>query len=390
MHIGFLTPEYPHPKSTPSGGLGTSIKNLAASLIEKNVKVTVFVYGQKQDLKFAENGISFHFIPQKKYNFFGWYYYRKYLQTYLNKYIDEEKIDVVEAPDWTGITAFIGLHCSLIIRMHGSDAYFCSLEGRKQKWKNYCFEKQALRSADRLISVSAFTAGKTKEIFNLQKPVTVLPNSIDTTKFTPSTNPLKKNRLLYFGTIIRKKGVLELAEIFNLIVKEKPEAELWLIGKNVVDIFDNISTRELFEKKLTPAAGQRVNFLQEVVYSKVKEHLSEAAVILLPSFAEALPMTWLEAMAMEKALVTSNIGWAKEVMIDGETGYTLDPQDHKAYAEKVLHLMNNHDLAISMGKAARQQVISRFSTDVVVMQNIEFYKKVIENYPLQETNRQFE
>src|SRR5690606_4108780 len=139
---------------------------------------------------------------------------------------------------------------------------------------------------------------------------------------------------------------------------------------------------ELFEKKLTLAAGQRVNFLQEVVYSKVKEHLSEAAVILLPSFAEALPMTWLEAMAMEKALVTSNIGWAKEVMINGETGYTVDPNDHKTYAQKVVHLINNHDLAISMGKAARQQVISRFSTDVVVKQNIEFYKKVIENYPL--------
>ncbi|HSI68584.1 MAG TPA: glycosyltransferase family 4 protein, partial [Gillisia sp.] len=95
------------------------------------------------------------------------------------------------------------------------------------------------------------------------------------------------------------------------------------------------------------------------------------------SFAEALPMTWLEAMAMEKALVTSNIGWAKEVMIDEETGYTVDPKDHNTYAAKVLHLMNDNELAVAMGKAARQRVISQFSTEVVVKQNIEFYSRTI-------------
>ena len=70
MHIGFLTPEYPHPKSTPSGGLGTSIKNLASSLVAENIKVSVFVYGQKTSLKFRENDIEFHFIEQQKYKFF--------------------------------------------------------------------------------------------------------------------------------------------------------------------------------------------------------------------------------------------------------------------------------------------------------------------------------
>ena len=86
-------------------------------------------------------------------------------------------------------------------------------------------------------------------------------------------------------------------------------------------------------------------------------------------------MTWLEALAMEKSLVTSNIGWAKEVMIDGTTGFPADPKDHQKYAGKVLQLLNDPALALKLGKAAREQVVAKFSSEVVVEQNIEFYRK---------------
>ena len=381
MHIGFLTPEYPHPQSTSSGGLGTSIKNLASSLVAENIRVSVFVYGQKTPRRFKENDIEFHFIEQRKYKFFGWYLYRKYLQAYLNSTITKNKIDLIEAPDWTGIAAFMKFQCPLIIRMNGSDAYFCALESRKQKFKNHFFENSALKSADALVSVSRFTADKTREIFKLKEDIEVIPNSIEVDKFlrAEQVEVKNKNRVLYFGTLIRKKGVLELAEIFNEVIKANPKAELFLIGKDVVDIFENKSTLELFQKRLNVEAVNQVKYFPEVSYSEIKEHISRVAVIVLPSFAEALPMTWLEAMAMEKPLVTSNIGWAKEVMLDGETGFTENPKDHKAYAEKVLYLLNNPYEAAEMGKAARDRVKKKFSTEVVVKSNLAFYKKVVEN-----------
>src|SRR5690606_29768917 len=132
MNIGFLTPEYPHPLATSSGGLGTSIKNMVVALVERGITVTLFIYGQKQDKIFEEEGIQFHFIKQQKYKILGWYLHRKFLQKYLNKAITENDIDALEAPDWTGITAFIKLKCPLVIRMNGSDAYFCKLENRPQ------------------------------------------------------------------------------------------------------------------------------------------------------------------------------------------------------------------------------------------------------------------
>lgn len=109
----------------------------------------------------------------------------------------------------------------------------------------------------------------------------------------------------------------------------------------------------------------------------VRKEIEKASVVVLPSFAEALPMTWLEAMAMEKALVTSDIGWAPEVMVNGETGFTVDPKNHHLYAEKILQLLTDNKLSEKMGKAARKRVIEKFSTEVVVEKNIKFYRKVI-------------
>ena len=373
MHIGFLIPEYPHPRVLSSAGIGTSIRNLAVALAAEGVDVSVFVYGQEEDAVFSENGIKFHLIRQRNFPLAGWFLYRKFLQNYLNKFIVKDKIEVIEAPDWTGITAFMKLRCSLVIRMHGSDAYFCKLEGRPQKKKNFWFEKQALEGADRLLSVSEFTAKQTAEMFKLKKKVRIIPNSIDTNYFVLDSRGIVPDTLLYFGSIIRKKGLLELAEIFNEVVKLKPEVKLLLLGRDVKDIFENKSSLALFQQKLSPEARKQVEHIPGVPYEKIRDYVASAAVIVLPSLAEALPMTWLEGMAMEKALVTSDIGWAKEVMIDGKTGYTEDPKNHSAYANKIISLLNDPDLSARMGRAGREQVLRKFSTEVVVRQNMDFY-----------------
>ena len=143
MHIAFLTPEFPHERVAHAAGIGTSIKNLVVALAKEKVKVSVFVYGQQEDAVLIEEGMTIHLIKNRKYKFMGWYYHRKYLQNYLNKHILSEQIDAVEAPDWTGITAFMRLKVPLVIRFHGSDTYFCHIEKRHQKAKN-CFLYQII------------------------------------------------------------------------------------------------------------------------------------------------------------------------------------------------------------------------------------------------------
>lgn len=377
MHISFLTSEYPHSKINRSAGLGTSIKNLASELIQLNHAVSVFVYSQDVSEVINDNGITIHKIAYQKYSFLSWYLYRKNIQKYINKIINKEQISLVEAPDWTGITAFMNFKCPLLIRLHGSDAYFCNLERRKQKFKNFFFEKKALKSADYITSVSQFTADKTKEIFGIDKEIKVIHNGIDKNVFLNDVTKVEPNSLLYFGSIIRKKGVLELASIFNYVVEENPKVKLTLLGKDVIDIFERIPTLELFKKRLSKKALKNIMHIDQVSYNEVKSYISKARVVVLPSFAEAFPMTWLEAMSMKKALVTSDIGWAKELMIDGETGFIVNPKKHKRYADRIQQLLHDDELNSNFGSGARKRIDTDFLQENIAMQNIEYYKSII-------------
>ncbi len=377
MHIGFLTPEFPHERLKKSGGLGTSIKNLAEGLVSQDIKVTVFVCWQNSDFEVIESGVRIVSISKKVYPFFNWHFERKRIQKIIQNDIHTTKINLIEAPDWTGISAFMKFSVPLIIRLNGSDGYFCKIENRKQKWKHFFLEKKALKNADAIISVSTYTGKLTKYIFGLRHTIKTIHNSINIDDFKPLHESVNDNQLLYFGTIIRKKGVLELAKTFNLVVEKKHDAELLLIGKDSNDIFENTSTLSLFNRLLSDKAKNKVQYIKEVPYQDIKKYIARASVIVLPSFAEAFPMTWLEALAMEKALVSSNIGWANELMIDGKTGYTVDPKKHEEFANKIIKLLDSNQLRTEFGKNGREHVAANFSTQIITNKNIEHYKNSI-------------
>ncbi|MEZ4856617.1 MAG: glycosyltransferase family 4 protein [Gelidibacter sp.] len=375
MHIAFLTPEYPHPNLSRSGGLGTSIKNLAKGLVEQKAKVTVFVVGQTEDLDVFDEGTRVISIAKKKHLAFNWYLERKRYQQIIQTYIEAEHIQLIEAPDWTGLSAFMKFSVPLIIRLNGSDAYFCHLDGRKQKKKNFFLERKALKDADTIVSVSDFTGQLTKKLFKLKKSITTIHNGINVEDFKPLNLEINHHQILYFGTIIRKKGVLELAQSFNFVVEQIPNASLVLIGKDAVDVFEKQSTWTLFYNLLSEKAQAKVQHLEEVSYKDIKRYIAKAQVVVLPSFAEAFPMTWLETLAMEKPLVSSNVGWANELMINGVTGYTVNPKNHAMYAKKIVELVNDVPKCTKFGKAGRLHVIEKFSTPIITKQNMAFYKK---------------
>lgn len=380
MHIAFLTPEYPEIPETNSGGLGTSIQNLANALKGcDDIEVSIIVYDQKENDSFQKSNLNFHLIAKRDYLFGGWYCYRKHLQKIINNLAEKQKIDLIEAADWTGITAFMKLDIPLVIRLHGSDAYFCKLEGRKQKWKNRWFEKNALKNADYILSVSDFTGIKTMKVFGLERSYQVIPNGIDCENFKASEEIPKANQLFYFGSLIRKKGFLELAEIFNQVNLQNPKAKLVIAGKDVVDIQIGESTWKIFQSKLSSEAIKKVKYVGQVDYKSITGFLNESAVVVLPSFAEAFPMTWLEAMAMEKAMVTSDIGWANEVMENEVTGYTVNPRDHELFVDKIIYLLDHPEKRKLMGKAARKKVECEFTTQVISEKNIKFYKNLLQD-----------
>ncbi|WP_163407769.1 glycosyltransferase family 4 protein [Flavobacterium ajazii] len=379
MKIAFLTPEYPHTRTGNSGGIGTSIKNLAKGLLQEDCQVRVLVYGQKEDAIFNDDGICIQQIQNVKVKGLSWYLTCKKIEKIINNLYQNKEIDLVEAPDWTGITSFIQpKKCPVVIKLHGSDAYFCHLDNRPVKWINKFYEKRALQNADGLLSVSQFTADKTNEVFGLKKQFIVIPNSIDINSFKLDHEIQSvPNTVLYFGSLIRKKGLLELPLIFNELIKLNSNVKLILVGKDVQDIISgSASTWEIMQLLFSEEALPNVSYLGIVSYNEIQKYIAESAVCIFPSFAEALPVSWIEAMAMQKPVVASNIGWATAVIDNSVNGFLVNPKNHLKYASKINALLSDIELRNQFGISAREKVIQKFSLSVVVQQSLAFYKSI--------------
>lgn len=379
MHISFLTPEYPHEKVTHAGGIGTSIENLVVALVQKKITVSIFVYGQEEDVIFTEGGIKIHLIKNRKYKFMSWYWHRIYIQNYLNRYIIADKIDALEAPDWTGITAFMRLKVPLVIRFHGSDTYFCHLEKRKQKLKNYWFEKLAVNKAIAFIAPTSYAGIVSKELFGIKnKIIQTIHYGLALNQFQNKNPEVFENGLiLYIGTIIRKKGVFELPEILKTVRIQHPETQLVLIGGDSADIqTGSSSTWQLLEQEFNAANLEKVIYLNKIRYQQVQEYIKKAQLCVFPSFAETLGMVTIESMALQKPVVNTNIGWAQELIIDEESGFLVHPQNHSVYANRIMALLKDTNLCLSMGKMARKRVEDVFDIEKIAQQNIVFYKSI--------------
>lgn len=385
MHISFITSHFPFQDSKSVGGIGTSIKNLSDELVSLGHIVTVFVHEQDTDEKTIDNGINVVKIKNVKVKGLSWFFTRKKIQKVILAVHKKSKIDIIETPDWEGITSFINLPFPVVVRLHGSDTYFCHLDQRKVKWINKFHEKRAIKKANAYLSVSKYTADVTNELLDLNIDYTIIPNGINTTIFKRNEslnlgdrNIFKEKTILYFGGIIRKKGLLEIPHYFNKINQLIPDAQLILIGKDMKDnLTGNISTFSMIEPIFSNLGRLKVKFLGSVPYQEIKKHIEYSTVCIFPSYAEALPVSWLEAMALEKAIVASNIGWADEIIMNNENGFLVDPQNHDLFADTIISLLENELLCSEIGKEARSRVVDKFDISKVVIENVEFYKDII-------------
>lgn len=95
--------------------------------------------------------------------------------------------------------------------------------------------------------------------------------------------------------------------------------------------------------------------------AQVPELLSISDVCVLSSKAEGFSNAILEYMAGEKPVVATNVGGAREAVIEGETGYLVASNDDEKMAQRIVELLRNPELALSMGQAGRRRVETRFS-----------------------------
>jgi glycosyltransferase involved in cell wall biosynthesis len=132
----------------------------------------------------------------------------------------------------------------------------------------------------------------------------------------------------------------------------------------------------VLEESLSPAARARTELLGAVPYGSVQERVRRAAVCVFPSYAEAQPLAWLEAMACTRPLVGYDQEWAREIVRPGVDGLLVPPGDARALAGAVLDLLADPERAAALGASARARVEEEFEAGKVARRAVEWYARM--------------
>jgi glycosyltransferase involved in cell wall biosynthesis len=107
------------------------------------------------------------------------------------------------------------------------------------------------------------------------------------------------------------------------------------------------------------------------------ELIRGATVLCLTSEAEALPMSVLEAMALERPVVATDVGGTGEAVVDGETGFLVPPGDATAVTRALLRLASDPDRARAMGVAGGRRQRERFSGEAMVDGYLAAFEEIV-------------
>jgi trehalose synthase len=224
-------------------------------------------------------------------------------------------------------------------------------------------------------------------------PERVMPHFI----IRPSIDPLKiKNREIPSSTIskyLTKYGIDQnkpmitqisrfdkwkdpegMIKIFK-IVKRKVDCQLILAGSMATDdpegqdIFENLEKLVEQEKDIRliiNAPDILINALQRA-----------SSVVVQKSLKEGFAITVSEALWKGTPVVTSNVGGISSQVIQGKNGYLLEPKDYAGFAEKIIYLIKNPDIAEKMGAFGKEYVKNNFLITRHLLDYIQLMKKII-------------
>jgi len=162
---------------------------------------------------------------------------------------------------------------------------------------------------------------------------------------------------LFLGNLRRRKGVLEALEAALMVVGQRQDARFVFVG----DCSDQSLAREL--QLTAQKADGRIEIRSTAVTGAEKADLLASSAFLLfpPVEPEGHPRVVLEAMASGLPVIATDRGAIAETVVDGECGYVLPDPVPSQLAERMARLLDDPELRSSMGRAARDRYLARFT-----------------------------
>jgi glycosyltransferase involved in cell wall biosynthesis len=211
--------------------------------------------------------------------------------------------------------------------------------------------------------------------------VSVLGNGIDLTRFDPAR--VDPNRIAVLrkemgasdddvvvglvGRLVWEKGYREVLDAARRLREEAPEVRIVIVGGRDEEKADGLSAPDI-------AGAEELGNVTFLGHRDDVEDLYPAFdVFALASYREGFPRTPMEASAMARPIIVTNIRGCRQVVDDGVTGRLIPPRDAASLATAILELARDVDLRLTMGTAARAKAINEFNQQTIIDKTLATY-----------------
>jgi glycosyltransferase involved in cell wall biosynthesis len=246
----------------------------------------------------------------------------------------------------------------------------------------FMFKRLALKHLDRIVTVSQGNRDYLLSVFgpHLQSKVETILNGVDVEKEKPShewKSSLPSDLHFHFrpshivtvvAALNNQKGHEYLLRGLPDITKEFPHAVFILVGDGHL-------------RQHLQSLAQRLRVADSVLFTGARTDvvriLSATDVFVLPSLFEGMPMSVLEAMAVGKAVVATNVPGTAEAVEQGITGFLVPPKDSQQLAEKIVELLKDERLRSEFGRHGRERANRCFSLRQMCQRYLELYRTLL-------------
>jgi glycosyltransferase involved in cell wall biosynthesis len=194
------------------------------------------------------------------------------------------------------------------------------------------------------------------------RKVMVINNYVDIEKYDVARIP---GQILFLGAFIKRKGIYDL---INALKQISNDCHLHLCGAGEDEAVQTLIDELSLSDSVTNHGW--VNTKQKT------QLLSECSVFILPSYNEGLPMVIIEAMACEIPVISTPVGGIPEVIIEGETGYLVEPGDIGAISSKLSTVLDNSG-ASQVTDKAKKYYNAHFSSKTILPKWEALYSRIL-------------
>ena len=188
-------------------------------------------------------------------------------------------------------------------------------------------------------------------------PSTVVNGSgVDLRHFSPAPLPISPSFLM-ISRLLKDKGIREFAAAASVLKRRYPNVAVRLVG------FIDESPDSISQGELDRIIDSGIEFLGKL--NDVRPAIAQSSVYVLPSYREGTPRSTLEAMAMGRAVITTDAPGCRETVVEGRNGFLVPARDSMALVEAMEKFVLDPKLAGNMGVESRRIAVEKYDVDLV-------------------------